>query len=188
MNSKHGNLKYGDTREDGYFFSGYTKNKLGKIYESWRSPESWEKEQIRVRSQYPKRKQKVQELNALKKKQDPIKYCAYHLLHGAKFRSKTKNIPFDLDVHFIEEKIKSGKCEVTGIPFFISDEYQHSGKPHQSPYSPSLDQIHPSKGYTKNNIRVTILMFNVARKHWKDEDILTMAKALVVTCQKYEKF
>ena len=187
MNSEYGNLKYGYQREDGFFFCGYSRNKNGKVYESWRSPDAWNKEQIRVRSQYSKRKEKVQQLNAKKKKQDPIGYCSGNLFQGAKYRSKQKNIPFDIDIPFIEEKIRNGKCEVTGIPFFISDEYQLNGTPHQSPYSPSLDQIQPSKGYTKDNIRVTILMFNVARKHWQDEDILNMAKALVVTWGKTEK-
>jgi hypothetical protein len=182
MNNK---LKYGYKREDGFFFGGYTKSKAGKVYESWRSPQAWEREQIRVRSQYSKRKELVKALQAKKKKEDPLLYCAYNLFQGAKTRAKNKNIPFNIDVDFVLEKIRKGCCEVTGIPFFVSSEYNHGGKPHQSPYSPSLDQITPSAGYTKDNVRVTILIYNVARKHWKDEDILNMAKSLVsVTLEK----
>ena len=39
----HSNYKYGDTREDGYVFSGYS-TKRGKKYEDFRSPEAFERQ------------------------------------------------------------------------------------------------------------------------------------------------
>ena len=186
--------KRGYKREDGKYFSGYTKNKFGKVYEVWRTEESWVKEQNRTNNLYKNNKEKIllqtKQRSAKNKSKDPIKYCAKQLLSGAKFRSKEKGIPFNLDLSFIEEKIKLGFCEATGLPFFVSSEYMENGKPYQSPYAPSLDQIKHQGGYTKDNIRVTILMFNVARRQWGDSDIVNMAKAICnsVTCGKYEKF
>ena len=39
----HSNYKYGDKREDGYIFSGYSI-KRGKKYEDFRSPEAFERQ------------------------------------------------------------------------------------------------------------------------------------------------
>ena len=95
----------------------------------------------------------------------------------ARTRAKKLGVPFDLDVEFLIERFQVGACEVTGIPFVFSGGDGGSKKVH--PYSPSLDRIEPSKGYTKGNVRVVTYIYNIARSEYSDEQVLAFARALV---------
>jgi hypothetical protein len=88
----------------------------------------------------------------------------------AKFRAKQKGIPFDLDKDEIQAKIDGGACELTGIPFDLT-------KP-RSWNAPSLDQIEPGAGYTKENTRVVLYSINVMANTWGHQRILEVAKAI----------
>lgn len=96
----------------------------------------------------------------------------YHLLVAAKHRAKKAGLPCTLTREWIREKISAGTCEVTGIPFV-------QGKLTAGPWSPSLDRIVGSLGYTPENTRVVVWAFNAAKGHWSDEDVLMLAKAVV---------
>jgi hypothetical protein len=68
----------------------------------------------------------------------------------------------------IEEKL-SGCCEVTGIPF---DTERSTGENHMSnPFIGSPDRIDNSKGYTKENTRWVVLIFNVMHGNFSDEQV-----------------
>lgn len=89
------------------------------------------------------------------------------LLNRAKCRASTKNLDFDLDESWLAEKLKK-QCEVTGLSFsFLPPEVGHS----KNPYSPSIDRIDNKLGYTKDNCRLVIWAFNVAKQEW-NEDVL----------------
>jgi hypothetical protein len=112
---------------------------------------------------------------------NPILYRAKSLYRGAKQRAKLKNIPFDLTVVWIYDKLLAGKCEVTGIEFVIKKYSSRlkNGYEKVHPFAPSLDQIKPSKGYTKDNVQVVCDQFN---KFKNDRDIVhtyKIAKAYV---------
>ena len=82
---------------------------------------------------------------------------------------------FDLTREWAEEKIEAGVCEVTGLQF----EYSKDGKDRFQPFIPSVDRIDSSKGYTQDNCRMVVWIYNMAKAEWSDDIVLRMAKALV---------
>ena len=68
----------------------------------------------------------------------------YTLFHAAKQRAKKRDIEFNITQ---EDIIIPETCPILGIPIYVSE-----GK--ASDNSPTLDRIHPQKGYTKGNVRV----------------------------------
>lgn len=110
---------------------------------------------------------------------DPIKYRASTLLSGAKQRAKTKGIPFDLTKEWIEEKLKAGKCEVTEISFVIKEYAKKNEHDCVHPHAPSLDQIEPSKGYTKDNVQVVVDQYNKMKNDRDLETTVFLARKLV---------
>lgn len=64
---------------------------------------------------------------------------------------------------------------MTGIPFELSTGRGNGGA---DPWAPSLDQMDPSIGYTPENTRVVVWMFNAAKHIGTDADVRRMAEAL----------
>ncbi|QDB71031.1 hypothetical protein bb8_p56 [Bordetella phage vB_BbrP_BB8] len=93
------------------------------------------------------------------------------LFHGAKKRAATSGIEFSLEREWVIEKVKSGVCEVTGLPFELS-----SGR---SLFAPSLDRTDPTKGYTPDNVKVVVWSYNAAKATGTHEEVLVLAHALV---------
>ena len=81
-------------------------------------------------------------------------------------------MPFSLEKKWIVDKLEAGICEVTGDPLDITE----SG----SPWSPSLERINndPAVGYIPTNVQVVASIYNMARRHWRRQDILLLAIAL----------
>jgi hypothetical protein len=75
-------------------------------------------------------------------------------------------------VEWIEERLTAGTCEVTGLPFGNVD----SG---HDPRAPSIDRLDSSLGYTPDNCRLVVWVYNRAKFIWTDAVILEMARALV---------
>ncbi len=97
---------------------------------------------------------------------------SYHLWRGAKHRATKNNLPFSIKRLDVQQALEVGVCQVTGIPFDYT-----SG----SPWAPSLDKIVPSLGYTKDNTRCVVFMFNVAKHDFSDSDVMKMCKAVVAS-------
>lgn len=93
------------------------------------------------------------------------------LLKRAKHYAKKRKEPFDLTHEWIQERLDTGVCEVTGLPFTIA-----SGP--RSPWTPSLDQINPREGYTQKNCRVVVWIYNTAKQNWSDAEVRQLAEAL----------
>jgi hypothetical protein len=81
---------------------------------------------------------------------------------------------FDLTREWAIEKM-AGVCEVTGLPFELDkpDGYRFY------PWAPSVDRIDCKRGYTQDNCRLVVWIYNMAKSEWCDEDVLKMARALV---------
>lgn len=108
---------------------------------------------------------------------DPVRYYATKMLADARYRSKKQGVVCDLDVDWLMGKIKGG-CEVTGLPFDLTPKDSSKRKGHR-PYGPSLDRKEPGGDYTKDNIQVTVFVYNFAKSNWGHEVVMTMAIALV---------
>ena len=94
----------------------------------------------------------------------------FALTADAKRRAAEHNLPFDLDWREIQRRIEVGACEVTGLPFDLTQP--------KSWNAPSLDQIVPSAGYTQQNTRVVLYALNTMANNWGVELIVKIADAI----------
>lgn len=106
-------------------------------------------------------------------------YRARTLYQNAKSRAAASGAPFGLTRAWVEEQLLSGRCAVTGLPFDTTSSGR--GKGHQHPWAPSLDRIVPHLGYTQENTRAVVWMFNAARHVGSDQDVMQFAEALCTT-------
>lgn len=100
----------------------------------------------------------------------PTTYTKY-IVRATKNRAKRKGLPFDLTYKWTAAHY-TGFCELTGLPFDLTP-----GK--RSLYSPSLDRIDNSKGYTQDNCRFILWGLNAFKSDSTDEDIKKIARALL---------
>lgn len=92
-------------------------------------------------------------------------------------RIRNKCPDTDITVEWIQEKLEKGKCEITGIEFSFDD--NRSYRTCTDPWRPSIDKIDPGGGYTVDNCRLVIMMYNRAKGINTDEDVVKMVKALM---------
>lgn len=87
-------------------------------------------------------------------------------------RAIEKGLTYDLDSEWFENKLKVGKCEMTGLPF--NTELPHN----ENPFFPSIDRTDNNKGYTKDNCKLVVLGYNQLKL---DNDIRTV----ILFCKKF---
>lgn len=105
---------------------------------------------------------------------------AYALFQSARQASKKRNLEFDLTVDWIEQKLIYGMCEISHLKFdFNSKDTGNWGAGSQNPFGPSLDRTDPNKGYTKENVKVVVWIYNVGKQNNTHGDMLKLAKALM---------
>jgi hypothetical protein len=98
------------------------------------------------------------------------------LLRMAKKRSERNGWEFDLTKEWITERIQRNTCELSGQSFMFKNTTHNT---HFNPYSPSIDRIDSSKGYTKDNCRVVLACINMGIGEWGLDTYLdTAAKVL----------
>lgn len=94
---------------------------------------------------------------------------AIFMVAAIKQRAIRKGIPYSLSWQWLEEQVEKG-CAFTGMPFELI-----SG----SPWYPSVDRINPLKGYTPENCRVVVSMYNYMRNRWSDMACVKLAVRIV---------
>lgn len=97
------------------------------------------------------------------------------LWHSAKQRAASKGLEFSLTKAWIQERLASGRCEVTSLPFNW-DSRRRDGAMNGA-FSPSIDRRDITKGYTPANCRVVVWALNCALGQWGDEVFTVVAKA-----------
>jgi len=97
------------------------------------------------------------------------RYRATRLIQDAKTRGECS-----LDQDWVSEKIETGFCEISGIPFDLSGQ----GSPPNC-FTPSLDRIDPAKGYHPDNVKVVVWIYNRAKGPNTLNDVLTFCKAMI---------
>jgi hypothetical protein len=88
-----------------------------------------------------------------------------NLLQQAHYRSKTRNIPFDIDISDI---IIPEICPILGLPLKTLIDGNRD-------LSPSLDRIDNTKGYTKGNVQVISSKANTMKHTANKEDLINFA-------------
>lgn len=94
-----------------------------------------------------------------------------YLFKSRKAEAKQKGIPFALDNEWAAPLWARG-CSITGLPF------QPNAAQGPWPFSPSIDQIKPGLGYTKENARFMLWGANALKGAGSDADMYAIAEAI----------
>lgn len=106
---------------------------------------------------------------------------AVQLYHAAKTRAFKANLNFELTPEWVQSKLDTGFCEVTKLPF----SWTAGNK--VNPWGPSIDKIDPNKGYTLENSRLVVWIYNTAKNTFTDSDVSLLANAIVLQERLNEK-
>ena len=103
----------------------------------------------------------------------------YNLLEAARSRAKRKNIDLDIDLEFLLDlyEKQNGKCALTNIQFTF--ERNPEGIKNFLPYNPSIDRINPQKGYTRDNVRLLLVIMNLSLNNFGEECLYEVCKAFI---------
>jgi hypothetical protein len=157
-------FEYGFIREDGKYFTGYQKKikKNGTFYEQWST---------------------INQNDRSKTYYETIEGRTRAIMRRAKSRAKAKGLEFNLNFTTVQKIIKKGFCELTNLPFDMSsvEETQYN------PYSPSLDRIDSTKGYTPKNVRVVLSSVNTSLGQYGEQQMLPILEAMVKGIKKNVK-
>ena len=151
-------FKYGDIREDGYFFNNYQTSmqlrKNGTFYEVWNKKNPNDRSNERYATEEGR---------------------SHKLISRAKKRAIEKNIEINISFDKVKKALDNGICELTGLPF----DFNPTEKTQYNPYAPSIDRIDSQKGYVDCNIRVVLAAVNSALNQYGEETMLPILKAMI---------
>lgn len=104
----------------------------------------------------------------------------YGLLEAARGRAKKKGLEIDIDLDFLLElyEKQDGKCSLTKIPFTF--ERNTNGEKKFLPYNPSIDRIDSKKGYTKENVRLLLVIMNLSLNNFGEECFYEVCKSFIL--------
>ena len=91
-------------------------------------------------------------------------------LRDAKKRVKKFNLPFDIDVDYLES-IMTTHCPVFGMPFNLG----RMGEGYDTKASPSLDRIIPEYGYVKGNVVFISNLANSIKQNVTETELYAVA-------------
>lgn len=94
------------------------------------------------------------------------------LLQCARQRASARGIDCTLTAEWATERY-TGRCELTGIEFRVG-----VGKSGPQAFSPSIDRIDQTRGYTPGNCRFVLFAVNAIRGTMSDADMVMLAKRL----------
>lgn len=107
-------------------------------------------------------------------------YLARHpdalMLSQVKSRAEKRGLEFNLDLEWFSSRLKHGRCEVTGMPMEAPQARcsVENFPRRRSPWRATVDRINPLQGYTKDNSRMVVLIFNLAKAEFSDSDVVRM--------------
>lgn len=93
-----------------------------------------------------------------------VEFAVEKAVRRARVRAKEKGVPCDITFEWAMDRVieRGSKCEMTGLQFF-----HPSGDGHRvHPFTPSIDRIDPTGGYTKGNCRIVTFAFNAGVNEW----------------------
>lgn len=109
------------------------------------------------------------------RRNNPVKRSIISAFAKARIRAQKRGVPFDIPrgtTKILFDRC-GGKCEISGIPFRVTD----TGV--CSIYSPSLDRIRPEDGYVVGNIRLILHGINALKGEASDEDLYGICEGIL---------
>jgi len=104
---------------------------------------------------------------------DPYRKMIREMYYNVKKRSLYRNKEIDIDIDYIEQLVRE----------FCENNY-HVITCRKHPFKPSIDRIDNSKGYTKDNIKITWLIENYCKNSFSEEDVLRFCEMKVAEHKK----
>lgn len=101
---------------------------------------------------------------------------AQTMYNAASSRAKKFGFPCTINRQFLEDKILAGTCERSGIVFDLKHAPYKGGR---NPFSPSIDKIDPTKGYTPDNTQVVAWCYNTGKGEMSDAEFIDFCKQVV---------
>lgn len=99
-------------------------------------------------------------------------YPEMRLLVSARSRAKKSGVPFSITK---ADVVIPARCPLLGIKLMVRTDGKYGG----APYSPSLDQIVPKKGYVPGNVWVISWRANRLKGETMPEDLVKFALAIL---------
>jgi len=99
---------------------------------------------------------------------------AINMYSAKKAGSRQSGREFTLTPKWFEERLERNKCEITGIPFQFTNDGMRL-----NPFSPHVDRIDSSKGYTEANSQMVCAIYNMAKLDWQHDDVVKLAEAVL---------
>lgn len=124
------------------------------------------------------RNQRDSEVEKLRQALFRQKNFAASMLSRSKFQASKSNVYFGLDLKWFKSELAKGKCAATGISFVLPS-YQPGARGKRGPWTPSVDRIDNSKGYTRSNSRLVVWIYNLAKNSYDEADVHKMCAAFV---------
>jgi len=104
---------------------------------------------------------------------------AKRFMASTRSSAKKRGLLFELTEEWFEKKLAKGKCEATGLPMKTKT-YQKGARGVRSFYSPSIDRIDNSIGYTSSNCRLVCWGVNLAKSTFTDRDLNALSLSILL--------
>ncbi len=97
------------------------------------------------------------------------------------FLNKARNRPGETDLTL--EALRDlwdrqgGRCALSGLPIELPPTTGAFEQLRDCPWKASLDRLEPEKGYVIGNVRFVVMIANLARNRFSDEDLIRFCRA-----------
>ena len=103
---------------------------------------------------------------------------ANSMLARCKSLAQKTGLDFDLDLDWFKKNLKGMKCAASGLDF-VMPVYEPNARGKRGPWTPSVDRIDNSKGYVKENCRLVVWMYNLAKSNYKENEMYKLCNAVI---------
>jgi hypothetical protein len=101
------------------------------------------------------------------------------MFNAVKSKAKREKRDFKLTLDWIREKLNSGKCDLSGLPFEYK-KYKKGERGVRCFYAPSIDRVDNTRDYTPSNCRMVVWGYNLCKNNHADNDVMALALSLVM--------
>ena len=104
---------------------------------------------------------------------------ALSMLYRFRTSAKQHNLPISITEDWIEQRLKNGVCEITGLPL-VKKSYKPGDQGNRDFFSPSIDRINNNAGYTPSNCRLVCWGYNLVKNNYTDREVIAFCLATVL--------